>query len=709
MLSPGVQRWIYKQGWNSLRAVQEKSAPIILQGKGDLLITAPTAGGKTEAAFLPVVSWLEESFVGGSYGVLCISPLKALINDQYDRLSLLCDSAHTSITPWHGDVSQSVKRKSWNSPNGILLITPESLEAMFVRKSHELRARVSHLQYVVIDEFHAFIGTERGMQLLSLIARLEDLLERPLRRIALSATIGDPQMALQYLRPDSSISGTHLDVEGEGLNLKLQLKTYTPQKGDLPSVYGMATDLFEWLRGSNNLVFGNSRRTVEEVTDLLAKACEASKLPVEFFAHHGSLSRDARHFLEKRLKDGNKPTTAVATSTLELGLDIGDVVSVSQIGAPANASSVRQRLGRSGRRKGASSILRVLIESHGRKKHPCPIDLLDTELFQAVAVIDLMLERWIEPPEQSALHLSTLIQQILSMIAFTGGITASHAFKVLCGAGPWNGLEAADFAQILRDLGEKDVISQLPSGELIVGLEGEKLVSSHTFYTAFEVPEEYRLVANGKTLGTLPVTTPYVEGQLLLFGGKRWSVQSIDSVTNTMILARARSGQAPTFGGEPAPVHRIIRQRMLELYLNEKQPAYCDEFSLGLMAVAREYFVSKEVTTKGLLEEGGYGYWFIWESDRILETVKVGLNLTGRAADRMGPCVILEGPTAIDDLAAELLELLESPEDFTNKVESQPLGKFDGHLSANTIKHAFVSEKLDIENTVLYLQRFYKA
>lgn len=704
LLSTGVQRWVYKQGWNSLRVVQEQATPIILQGEGDLLITAPTAGGKTEAAFLPIVSWLQDSHSDAGFGALCLSPLKALINDQYNRLSLLCESARTSITPWHGDVSQSVKKRAWKAPEGILLITPESLEAMFVNKPHELKSKIGHLQFIVIDEFHAFIGTERGMQLLSLITRLEECLGKSLRRIALSATIGDPNMALKYLRPDGSVEGIHLDVTGEGLNLKLQIKSYLPQKGDLPAMHEMSLDLFKWLRGTNNLVFGNSRRTVEEVTDLLAKACETSSLPVEFFAHHGSLSRDARHFIERRLKEGGKPTTAVATSTLELGLDIGDVVSVSQMGAPSNASSVRQRLGRSGRREGSPSILRVLIESHSRKKNPCPVDLLEIELFQAVAVIGLMLERWIEPPDQSALHLSTLIQQLLSMIAFTGGITASVAYKVLCKKGPWKGMDASDFAQILRDLGEADVLNQLADGELIVGLDGEKIVSSHTFYTAFEVPEEYRLVAEGKTLGTLPVTTPYVVGQLLLFGGRRWSVQSIDVSKNTMMLSRARKGQAPTFGGEPAPVHRVIRQRMFHLYQNKEVPAYCDDISAELMGAARTYFETKSINTTCLVEDGGYGYWFIWENDRILETIKVCLSLTGRAADRMGPCVVLERPTELKVLSLELLELLNSPDGITEQIECQPLGKFDCHLSDSTIRHAFVTEKLDVPNASRYLQ-----
>lgn len=708
-LSVGVQRWVYRQGWQSLRAVQEQSVPVILKAREDILITAPTAGGKTEAAFLPIVSWLEDQGPEQGYGVLCLSPLKALINDQYHRLELLCESAGTAITPWHGDISSSLKKRSWKSPTGILMITPESLEALFVNRAHELKARVASLQYVVIDEFHAFIDRERGQQLLSLLARLEQLIERPLCRVALSATIGDPNMALQYLRPDGARPGVHLDVTHESMSLQLALKTYLPQNGGEQPVYiEMAQDLYDGLRGSSHLVFANSRRAVEEITDQLAKITEAHGVPLEFYAHHGSLSRDTRHFVEQRLKDGEKPTTAVATSTLELGIDIGEVTSVAQVGAPANVSSVRQRLGRSGRRKGAPSILRLLVSGHSDRKNPSPLDLIEAELFQTVAVIELMLERWIEPPDRHALHLSTLVQQILSMIAFRGGITAAGAYEILCQHGPWSHISADFFARVLRGLGANRVIAQLPNGELIVGEVGEQLVSSYTFYTAFEVPEEYRLEAEGKTLGTLPITSPYIEGQLLLFGGRRWSVESIDVQGKIMHLVKAKRGQAPTFGGEAAPVHRAIRQRMRELYLRDDIPRFCDAMSSSLMKNARSYFREKNIDTVQFVDDSGYLFWFIWEDDRILDTFKVAATLKGLAADRMGPCVIVQGADEPEHLIGSLQDYLSSRtvEEIAAEVEPQPLGKFDKYLSDDTLREAFVSEKLDIKAASVYLGTF---
>ncbi|MBL4836249.1 MAG: DEAD/DEAH box helicase, partial [Kordiimonadaceae bacterium] len=198
-LNPAVQKWIWKQGWGSLRAIQEKAVAPILAKQRDVIIAAATAGGKTEAAFLPVISNCIEQKNAG-FSALYISPLKALINDQARRMEGLCELAELNMTPWHGDISASVKNKALRNPRGLVLITPESLEAMFVRRGSEVASLFGALDYVIIDELHAFIGTERGIQLLSLLSRLERVLKRPIVRIGLSATMGDMNIAAQALR-----------------------------------------------------------------------------------------------------------------------------------------------------------------------------------------------------------------------------------------------------------------------------------------------------------------------------------------------------------------------------------------------------------------------------------------------------------------------------------------------------------------------------
>jgi ATP-dependent Lhr-like helicase len=671
----------------------------------DLLITAPTAGGKTEAVFLPIISWLELEGPQQGYGVLCLSPLKALINDQYNRLESLCERALTEITPWHGDVSQGIKKKSWKNPGGILLITPESLEAMFVKRQNELLSRVSHLAYIVIDEFHAFIGSERGQQLLSLLTRLEVLIGRTIPRIALSATIGCPDMALKFLRPGEEIPGFHLDASAGGMDLQLVLKTLAPKFKKAQSFNHMAAvELFQRLRGSNNLVFANSRRNVEEISDHLGRFCERKQLPAEFFPHHGSLAREDRHYLEDRLSDGNKPTTAIATSTLELGIDIGSVESVAQIGAPANVSSIRQRLGRSGRREEPSK-LRLIIQGTGHIQEPSPLDRMEIELFQTVAVIELMFESWIEPPDARRLHLSTLIQQILSMIAYQGDISANQAYNVLCKKGPWQNIDQSMFAMLLRGMGQADLIKQLQSGELVVGLQGERLVSNYEFYTAFKTPQEYRLIAQGRNIGTLPIVSPYTTNQLIIFSGRRWVIISVDEESKTLNLKPASSGQAPKFDGEVAPVHRKIREKMRRLYTDRHRPEFCDETSYKHITEARSYFSKQGLNKTSWVQTGKQIYWFVWESDVVINTIVVILAALKFEVGAVGPVLCIDNASNAENVFQRLLGAVEklTPTDLTQIVPSDALGKFDEYLPDDLKRFSFATETTSLSKLRDYL------
>ncbi|WP_204742178.1 DEAD/DEAH box helicase [Guyparkeria sp. SCN-R1] len=361
-LARPIQKWIRQKGWRELRNIQSRAIRFICESDADLIIAASTAGGKTEAAFLPLVSQVidEPADVGG-FDVLYIGPLKALITDQADRLKAITRETELSVTPWHGDVSQSIKAKGLRSPRGILLITPESLEALFIRRGLEIPRLFGATRAVVIDELHTVLDSERGVQLRSLLTRLEHSLKRPIRRIGLSATLGDMGLARGYLRPDHATSVGLIEAEGGEAELKLQLRGYISGAGDTnaPSATdAIANHLFRTLRGNDNLIFAGARQSVEIYADRLRALCEREHLPHEFYPHHASLSREHRDFVERRLKDPGHPTTAVCTSTLELGIDIGDVNSIAQIGAPFTVAALRQRLGRSGRREGQPAILR---------------------------------------------------------------------------------------------------------------------------------------------------------------------------------------------------------------------------------------------------------------------------------------------------------------------------------------------------------------
>jgi ATP-dependent helicase Lhr and Lhr-like helicase len=259
-----LQRWIWAQGWDKLRPIQEQAIAPILSGNTDLIISAATAGGKTEAAFLPIFSRLLQEPAQG-IRVLGISPLKALINDQHRRLSEIGDRLHIPVTPWHGDIASNKKQKVLNNPAGIILITPESLEALLTLRGSALPTLLENLNYITIDEMHCFIGSERGRQLQSLMHRLEIALERWIPRIGLSATLGDMSLAAQFLRPGQSESVQFISPLSSGSALKIQVRGYRKTLADWETLQTGATDasrdeleisqhLFTHLRGTRNLL-----------------------------------------------------------------------------------------------------------------------------------------------------------------------------------------------------------------------------------------------------------------------------------------------------------------------------------------------------------------------------------------------------------------------------------------------------------------------
>ncbi|MCA9050573.1 MAG: DEAD/DEAH box helicase, partial [Planctomycetaceae bacterium] len=294
-----VQKWVRERGWKELRAIQAESVTAILGSTRDLIISASTAGGKTEAAFLPLISQMTaQDAVGSSgFGAVYIGPLKALINDQHERLEDICRHAEIAVVPWHGDVSASVRARAQKNPSGILLITPESLEALFVRKGSLIPTLFGNAEAVVIDELHTFLDSERGVQLRSLLTRLELAISHKVRRIGLSATLGSMELAKTYLRREDPENVQIIESSDGGAELRLQVRGYsigTSDEAESAANREISDHLFSHLRGSNNLVFAGSRGRVESFSDSLRRKCESERLPQEFYPHHANLSKDHR-------------------------------------------------------------------------------------------------------------------------------------------------------------------------------------------------------------------------------------------------------------------------------------------------------------------------------------------------------------------------------------------------------------------------------
>lgn len=716
LLHEDVQRWVWNQGWNTLRPIQQEAIPRIIESDSDVILSAPTASGKTEAAFLPILSRIINHRDGSEsprpgFDVVYISPLKALINDQYERLQGLCDVCGLPVHRRHGDVSSSKKQRALEESDGVLLITPESVEALFLRQPSVFHQALQNVSFVVVDEVHSFIGTPRGKQLQSLLHRIEKAKGQSIPRIALSATIGDLDMTAEFLRPDGRDNVDIVEPSDSGQEIKLVIKGYEQQHRETgeednrkPSgtVVDIAEHIFETLRGQNNLVFTNRRSNVELYTDLLKRLSEENGATNEFYGHHGSLSKEIREASEQALKNPNSPATTICTTTLEMGIDIGWMDSIGQIGSPPSVSSMRQRLGRSGR-NADPAVLRVYIQEP-EVDDATPIeDMLRPELVQTIAMVDLLLENWYEPPNLDALELSTLIQQLLSLVAEHGGIQADTAYQVLCRTGPFQNVSVEEFKSLLRGLAEDNLINQAGDEDLIMGLSGEKLICHYDFYAAFWSPDEYRLVADETTIGTLPVTSPLIEGKLLIFAGQRWEVTSVDEDKQIAFLNKASGGKVPLFGGEGALVHSRVREQMYATYTNTDIPKYLNSKSSELLQEGRMHFDRLGLEDRHIVPQGERTVLFLWAGDRIVNTMHVLLSQRGYQVSKIGMTLEVQncGP---EKLFEELQHIVSSkppnPSQLAESVENTIIDKHDQYLTESLLRTNYASKRLDVEGAI---------
>lgn len=708
-LDKRVQKWLFNQGWPDLREIQKQAIEPILSGDRDVLISASTAAGKTEAFFLPACSAIAENETG--FGILYISPLKALINDQYRRLESLGEMLDIQVTPWHGDSLQSKKKKARNNPSGILLITPESLESLLVREPGWVKQSFTSLKYIVIDEFHAFIGTERGQQLLSLLTRLEHITGRisnPIPRVALSATLGELEKVPLSLRPNKSLPCETITSSKHQSTIKVHVKGY------LEPVDIMADDtrtsaeqqicqeIYKLCRGDSHLVFANSRSRTESVAAQLSDLCEQQVLPNEFFPHHGSLAKEIREDLEARLQKESLPTTAICTMTLELGIDIGKVSSVIQVTAPHSVSSLRQRLGRSGRRN-SPSILRMLIAENEFSDKSNIVDGLRLELVQSLAMIRLLIvSNWFEPADTEQMHLSTFLHQILAVIAQWGSVRADQLYSLLCEQGSFKEITIRHFKQLLSHMGTVQLIQQLNSGELVLGIEGERITNSYTFYAVFKTPEEFRIVAGSKTLGTLPVDSLILKDQHIIFGGRRWKVTDIDDDKKVIYVKSTKGGKPPKFNGSSMSIHDRVRQEMLNIYrtgdyrieVGEQKIDFVDNLGNQLFHEGADLFKKANLEAQPVYQSGKHCYIFSWLGDKVVNTLTVLLIRSGFLCSNFNGVIEVQNSNS-NDIKSCLIELAnnELPDETelagTLSIQQRIVEKYDEYLPEDLLTEGY--------------------
>ncbi|ACK86171.1 DEAD/DEAH box helicase [Methylorubrum extorquens] len=702
-LAPEVRSWVREQGWAGLRDIQVRAVEAVLDGPDDVLIAASTAAGKTEAAFLPILTHIADRTEPG-LSVLYVSPLKALINDQFQRLGQLCERMEIPLVRWHGDAPQSAKARMLAKPAGIALITPESIEALLVRRPVDAAGLLTALDFVVVDEVHAFLTGPRGLHLASLLGRVDALgVPGRTRRVGLSATIGDVSTAAAWLRPVAPERVRLIPDGGTGMDLQLRILGYLePLDADAsegadadagasantPMALAAITDhLFAALRGSNNLVFGGSRRLVEFLADGLRRRSERLEVPNEFFPHHGNLSKELREELEARLKDASLPTTAVCTSTLELGIDIGSVRSVAQVGAPRSLASLRQRLGRTGRRQGVPAILRIYVREEELDRRSSILDELRQDTVRAVAAIRLLAARFVEPPPASDAALATaLLHQTLSVIAQRGGARADSIYRLLCGPGVFASVTPGDFAELLRGLAraETALIEQAPDGTLLLGERGERLVHSREFYALFDSGAEWRLVTGTRALGTIPLSNAISKGNLVLFAGRRWLVEEVDERAHVLQVSPHRGGVIPRFERLFAePAHDRLLAEMRRVFEDDDLPVYLDERARTFLAEGRAAYRRLGLERSRMVHTGRDLHLFAWRGSDACAMLAVILSMLGLQAEphELGVTLPGVGPDEAGPVLRRIAEAAPSElagvSDFVGALQT---AKYDEHI-----------------------------
>ncbi len=651
--APFIQDYIYRSGWQSLRAVQNAAGDAIFNTEENVLLTASTASGKTEAAFFPILSLLEEN-PSATVGVLYIAPLKALINDQFGRLGELCEEVGIPVTRWHGDAPQTQKRKLLRKPAGILQITPESLESLLINKHMEIPSLFGDLRFIVIDEIHSLLRGDRGLQTFCLIERLCALAGCSPRRIGLSATIGSPEDAGKFLAAGSGRGTVIPRFDGGRETWRLSMEHFFnsgPQadegKTGLPETPPMeeATDaapkaadpgmgyIFEHTRGKKCLIFTNSREECESVCQQLRQYCEANHEPDRFLIHHGNLSAAYRESAEEEMKDDDSLMSVCATATLELGIDIGRLERAFHIDAPFTVSGFLQRLGRTGRRGDPSEMWFVMREEHAEARALLP-ETIPWYLLQGIALVQLYIEdRFVEPPRMERLPFSLLYHQTMSTLASCGEMTPGELASRVLPLAAFRNITQEDYRVLLRHLLEIDHINRTENGGLILGLAGERITNSYKFYAVFQENVEYAVRADSQELGTIVKPPPV--GDKIAIAGRVWVVEEVDHQRREVYCTLVKGNIPAYFGDVAGDIHDRILERMFRVLEEDRAYPYLMRHAAARLAEARDSFRKSGMDKRPLIHLGGK-MWalFPWLGSYAFLALERFLKL--RCAPRLG-------------------------------------------------------------------------
>ena len=595
LLHPSLQHQIVNAlGWREMRPFQDAVIPPLVSGEHRIVL-APTAGGKTEAAFFPTLSrMLTEQWTGLSVLYLC--PIKALLNNLHSRLSRYCELVGRKCALWHGDVGPGERRSILLEAPDVLLTTPESLEAMLVSTRVDERVFFSGLRVVIIDEIHAFAGDDRGWHMLAVLERMERMAGKPLQRIGLSATVGNPDDLLQWLAGP---------CEGaKGVSLPPAPNPSAPPAPEpdvvidhVGSLQNAAVVISRLHRGEKRLVFMDSRSKAEELGQALRQ------LGVTAFVTHSSLSQEQRRQAEDAFAN-RQDCVIVATSVLELGIDVGDLDRVIQIDSPSTVSSFLQRMGRTGRRAGtARNCLFLTVSESG--------------LMQAAGLVELWKNGFVEPVTPPPMPEHVLAQQLMALVLQEGGIGRGSWFQWVRRVYGFADLGQEEPDRLVASMLDKTILWD-EAGILGIGEQGEREFGRRHFMSLLSVflsAPLFTVLAGRKEIGSVDESSfldgsGKAEAKVLLLGGSAWRVTHIDWTKRLVFVEPSDNQGKSRWRSQPPGLRFDLSQSIFQVLTDVTERTWWSQRAKTALQVMRAEF-SELRQGSTLLEHSrqGFTWW----------------------------------------------------------------------------------------------------
>lgn len=731
-LAPFIQDFIYQNKWEELRGNQVAACEVIFDSDDNLLLSSGTATGKTEAAFLPILTELYNK-PSGSVGIIYISPLKALINDQFKRLEQLLLDSNIPVTKWHGDASTTLKEKLIKNPEGLLQITPESLESLITNKRGACLSMFSDLRFVVIDEVHYFMRDVRGLQLLCVLERLKQLTGVNPRRIGLSATLGDVSLAQNWLNTGTgrACAAPITDEGKKRIRLHVERFVNYTEECDLVERDGTGNvvnvnsgdcmgdrEHFEYLfrqtLDKKTIIFTNSREETEFVMANLREIALKNKAPDVYRVHHGNVSALIRESTEDEMKSADEKIVTGATVTLELGIDIGSLDQAVQIGAPLNVSSFAQRLGRCGRRGQVPQLLFTFVESV-KINSADVLGPINWEFIRMIAIIELYIkDHWIEPipPQNHAYNL--LYHQTMSCLKSNGEMSPAGLAQSILTLGCFKNISQDDYKRLLTHMIHLDQLQRTEYGGLIIGREGEKIVNSHKFLTVFLAPEYLLVKDENRTIGT--VDKVYPVGVRFALAGLTWETVDVNVKAKVIFVKQVPGISVVDWNVDfNVELHTVLIRKMRNvLKMNEVYPYLsdrCKERLAEIQFIARNSGILDNLVTP--VSDKKY-LVFPWVGTRQLMTLHYAL-LHRKIKNKLPwiTCVYLEViftgtkeelEGIIKDILHSDLDLYELP--LPDKVQID--AKYNEFVPLDLLRKQFIEDYLDLEGLKNDMKDFIK-